>query len=175
MIMEYIMLFLQIVILCAIGFFAIGKFLKSNNTQQTALPPEFLKWKQEAQDIILEMDKAGKEIVENVDNKIKIIKGLILDVENKIQEVNKKIIELESKINLKDKEDKLSKINILSNLSKENMVEDIKEEIIQEGFMDDKYDRIHTLALQGWNITDIAKEVQVGKGEVQLILDLKKQ
>ncbi len=163
--MEYLIFFVQVVMLAAIGvaLFVFFNFFKKRDLSPPTLPSEFIKWKQDAQDIILEIEKVGREVVENVEEKIKILKRVVKEAEDKIQQLDKKIEHLAG-ISIKIPRVYEDEISILP--TKEDIFSPLSQ---------NRYTKIHHLADQGWEISEIAREVNVGKGEVQLILDLKKE
>lgn len=126
--------------------------------------------------IIFDRIKA-EEIFFDIDIKEKQLKSIIKDAEEIITELNYTSYSIVKE--LEDRVDDLDK-GIKTNISKNN---ELKEYEVERNCTNkpvfnistSKYNKIFKYADEGLNIVEIAKLMDMGQGEIQLILSLKKE
>lgn len=148
--------------------------------------------------ILIFLDKLkGEDIYFNIDVKEQEIKKVIEDAEEIISELNYisdvVIQEIEDRIkNLNNTYDSIQKTTSVQRIKhrishtpiavkpQKIKIEDAKESIKSDEMekhnnLTDKKQAIFDYANQGFSITDIAKKLNIGQGEVKLMLSIKKE
>ena len=154
--MIYIIFLTQIIILILLAYLFINNLIKANSK----VPEEYNVRSENAKLLIKELENLALDLSGDVEKKIEILKNLIKSADERIDMLN----------NLMQKQVAYVKIADVEDVAEENLPDIEKEEM----YSNYKYGKIYEMADQGWDIIDIAKESKVGKGEVQLILDLRK-
>ena len=103
-----------------------------------------------ATDMVHELNNVSDYVVTTVDEKSNQLKEVMSEIDTKIEEC-KLLFEGKGKVT------------------------NIPKEIVIEKKVSNKTAEINTLFNQGTDVTDIAKELGLGKGEVQLILGMKEK
>lgn len=159
--MIYLVFILQIVLLLVIVFFYLSNTsrasAKTQDASATFTKEELLNWQNTLATMLQETETLSMELTE------KLAKHAA-EIDGKINIAEEKIKEIKELVNLGSPQQSFS-----APVKAFPRVEQI------ELPANPRHTKIFELADQGWNITDIAREAKVGKGEVQLILGLRRE
>lgn len=154
--MEYTLLGLGIVCL-VLGFFAIEKENQPVNVEEIKVFNQGLTQSQRDLEVLLgQLDKASEAAVNQLEDKISEALALVEEYDR----LNKRIQKVYSIPTVKNQ-----------NQSEPASLEEASE--VTSGPAVDKRQVIYKMAEAGLSIDQIAKEAQIGKGEVTLILEMK--
>lgn len=160
--MIYLVFTMQIVMVLLVLFFYLSNQNRLSNRNEDAstqfTKEDLINWQNTLATMLQETETFSKELTEKI---------------------TKHVAELDGKISIAD--EKIKEIKELVNLgspSVQNFTAPVKTFPRVEQMelpANPRHIKIFELADQGWNITDIAREAKVGKGEVQLILGLRRE
>jgi len=153
---------------------------EKKNREEITVTKESDKLLEQREDNLIKTINEADDAIEQLND---ISKQIFLQQEEKYQELLYlyEIIEQKKKELTNASENKQAKENLnvnqtLSDNTKEDMKQDIKQDIKKEAVESiSKYDEIFKLNEQGYSITEIAKKLNMGQGEVNLVLELKKR
>jgi hypothetical protein len=159
---------------------------------------ELIGWQSTLSKMVEEAENAAKEITSKIESKVEELNKLLKEADKKIEELKsfgvplnylqqekpsfKKDVPLIHKPAWKrvKKRDSDYKGIEIKKIQESVNLDNKKDELARRALLDRKplssrHIKIYELADLGWDVVDIAKETKVGKGEVQLILDLRKE
>jgi len=154
-VINYILFIIGIIFISLSSFFVFKEIKKINNKQTVEEPHE------ELYDKHMNFDFRFVQILNDLELQKKLINEVNSNYKNIVIELQNKYIELESRI--KDLEEKSKKILDAKN----EYPSIIKEELSP---LEKKIIELHRI---GYSKTQIAKELDIGVGEVELIINLK--
>lgn len=126
---------------------------------------DFDKFRNEVSKLITEFNRVANTNINILEDKIEDLKGVIKLADDKIVRLNSKLTDLE----------------ILANRDKKPTAKEVEEVIPKKKIkplsnkatLHEKKERIEELVREGVPIEEIAKAVNMSKGEVQLVVELK--
>lgn len=150
---------------------------KNNNKNKKKLEQDYYKYDEmfkmlngaieEANKFSEDLNKLATDIFEELDNKHQELMVIYKLIQEKSQ--NSENIKVESTNNMIDNTNEVIKVNNIEN-EKEFKI-NIENNLGDNFESNTKKDEIMSLRRQGLSIEDIAKKLDLGKGEVQLIID----
>lgn len=154
--MEYTLLGLGIVCL-GLGFFAIEQEKQPVNVEEIKIFTQGLKQSQRDLEALLgQLDKASEAAVNQLEDKVSEALALVEEYDR----INKRI-------------QKVYSISTVENPDNAVLTSQEKVPEVNTDARLDKRQAIYKMAEAGISINQIAKEIQIGKGEVTLILEMK--
>ena len=145
---------------------------EKRNREEITITKESDKLLEQREDNLIKTINEADDAIEQLND---ISKQIFLQQEEKYQELLYlyEIIEQKKKelTNISENEQLKENLNVNQTLL-DNTKEDINKEAAESI---SKYDEIFKLNEQGYSITEIAKKLNMGQGEVNLVLELKKR
>lgn len=202
--MEILSIILQIIILASLLGLGIPFYIKFFLTDDKAAEAHMVNnrdFEVQTKQLMYEIQNAAKQATLEVENKIKESKHLIDDMDKRVntfKEISKNLEflqKLEGKTFLLENLPQSFTEEFEEGLKVKHLTEESASQIntkkdknIETSFktfstsdknnnnlsLEEKRSKIFSLADRGWNVTEIARESNLTKGEVQLILDLRK-
>ena len=155
--MSYLLLFMQILLLfLLIVFYVTDHSRATTKIQGEDFSSQIKEWQKTVVELIKELENVSGEILSQIKSKME-------EMDLKIAEADKKIKSLKTLI------------PEVSSWSEPNLEGKLVKKRSPNKSLPPKHGKIYQLADQGWNVVDIAEKTRIGKGEIQLILDLRRQ
>ncbi|WP_273325037.1 DUF6115 domain-containing protein [Vallitalea guaymasensis] len=117
------------------------------------------------------------QVMEEISNKILELNDYSSFIKQELNDKHKELLFLYQLIN--EKEKNMKKLSNINNIKKEEkhqqVIVDTPKQLDSKNISNDirdKNDEIHNLHRNGYSVTDIAKVMGLGRGEVKLILEL---
>lgn len=197
---TFVVLFLTGIIIIILVWF-IDKYIKKQDVNIDLTETDLLSTKQDsliktindADDAIEQFNGISKHVFEKQEEKYQELLYLYQIIDEKKQEllefsksinlvkkddihsdsiINDTVIDnIEEKSNM-DKTDEIDEISKIDKIDEKTKVEHIKSNIVKSNT---KYDEIIKLYNSNMTVTQIARQLNIGQGEVNLVLELKKQ
>jgi predicted nucleic acid-binding Zn-ribbon protein len=124
---------------------------------------DFDKFRDEVSKLITEFNRVSNTNINILEDKIEDLKNIIKLADDKIIKLNSKLTDLEI----------LANRNNRSVSVKEPVIRQKIKPLPKKATLNEKKERIKELVNAGFSIEEIAKAVNMSKGEVQLVLELK--
>jgi len=128
---------------------------------------DFDKFRNEVSKLITEFNRVSNTNINILEDKIEDLKEVIKLADDKIVKLNSKLTDLEIVAN--------RDINPIAKESKEHIPRKKIKPLSHKATLNEKKERIEELILAGVPIEEIAKAVNLSKGEIQLVWGLKKR
>lgn len=166
--MIYLIFLLQVILVMGAAFAFLSSqnklfhlFPKEKDSAATFTKEELINWQNTLATMLQETESLSMELTVKLTKSIEELEGKIKLAEEKIKEI-KELVSLDS-------------APVQPAAISTPAVKPFRREEQMQLPLNPRHLKIFELADQGWNITDIAREINVGRGEVQLILGLRRE
>ncbi|GKX28955.1 hypothetical protein SH1V18_14350 [Vallitalea longa] len=178
--MEYINIIVIAFIIIGIIFIVLSFMVKdkTQKSEDTKTEKKLMEELISKNKDIENMDLNKDEIMKEISNKILELNDYSSFIKKELNDKHKELLFLYQLIC--EKEKNIKKLSNINSIKKKNEIEVIEndDEIIEEDYaldfqnVENKNQKIIDFHKKGYSITDIAKIMALGKGEVKLILEL---
>ena len=140
---------------------------------------EIKKVMEDAEEILSELNFTSDVIVKDIEEKINNLNRIYKSLNNNIEQHSTRMITVEQPVSQKILEEQPSQVVLEKPIApakfKPMTILPIKVNTQKEEPQNSKQEAIYELVSQGVSVVDIAKKMNIGQGEVSLILSLKKE
>jgi hypothetical protein len=139
---------------------------------------EIIKVIEDAEEILTELNYTADIIVKEIEEKVNNLNRIYKSVNSNIEQQSARIIApktVSNRIPEQQMNQALFEKHILPVVNKPITMLSLKKDVPKEEKLKSKQEVIYDLVSQGISIVDIAKKMNIGQGEVSLILSLKKE
>jgi FtsZ-interacting cell division protein ZipA len=179
--LNYILLAVGIIIIMAVLIIIFLDKLKGEDIYFNidVKEQEIKKVLEDAEEILSELNFTSDVIVRDIEEKVNNLNRIYKNANISIEQRNTRVIEIEQEVPHKVMEEQPNQVVMERTITpvkyKPMTISPIKRNTQKEEPQKSKQEVIYDLFGQGISIVDIAKKMNIGQGEVSLILSLKKE